>query len=241
MCQMTEIHLTQYLPDKGQVPPINTREVWRYAGYLGLPSEEDKALRDIYDHAVSAAGKALTYKVCWRKADLTFDEDGMPRLPFPSRSKGVAKLLQGSCQAVMFAATVGMAYDRLIQRTQRVNVAEALILQALGAERVESLCDRFCEQFRESLAPQGLTITPRYSPGYGDLPLDTQRDFLRLLEMDKRIGISLGETLLMTPSKSVTALFGIRPAEGAPPEPSKCAGCTKQDCEYRKTLKEPIV
>ena len=64
-------------------------------------------------------------------------------------------------------------------------------------------------QIAEEAAAEGRTCTPRFSPGYGDLPLETQRDVFRLLDCERKIGVWLNESLLMTPSKSVTAIFGL--------------------------------
>ena len=83
-----------------------------------------------------------------------------------------------------------------------------MCLQALGSERVEALCDEFEKDIKKELGGEGVFFRPRFSPGYGDLPLEFQKDIFRLLECPRRIGISLGESLLMTPSKSVTAIIG---------------------------------
>ncbi|MBR3258643.1 MAG: vitamin B12 dependent methionine synthase, partial [Eggerthellaceae bacterium] len=50
-------------------------------------------------------------------------------------------------------------------------------------------------------------------PGYGDLPLEVQPDLLGLLDASRRLGITLSDSLLMSPTKSVTAIVGLRPAE----------------------------
>ena len=79
-------------------------------------------------------------------------------------------------------------------------------MQALGAERIEALCDAFCDSL---ISEKGVLLRPRFSPGYGDLPLEVQKDIFSLLECHKRIGVSLNESLLMSPSKSVTAFVGL--------------------------------
>ena len=77
-------------------------------------------------------------------------------------------------------------------------------------------------------------LPPRFSPGYGDLPLSLQRDIFRVLDCPRKIGLTLNESLLMSPSKSVTAIVGL----GHPRE-SSCSGgcnqCSKTDCIYRST------
>ena len=51
---------------------------------------------------------------------------------------------------------------------------------------------------------------PRFSPGYGAVPLSVQREFFNLLACEKLIGVCLTDTLLMTPTKSVTAFVGMK-------------------------------
>ena len=74
-----------------------------------------------------------------------------------------------------------------------------------GMERIEALCDAFCKD----LSMEYGALTPRFSPGYGDLPLDIQRSVFRFLEPEIKIGLTLSESLIMCPSKSVTAFVGI--------------------------------
>ena len=86
----------------------------------------------------------------------------------------------------------------------------ALCLQAIGSERAEALCDAFCNDMASEYTKYGKVLRPRFSAGYGDLPLSLQRDITGVLQTPKNIGISLNESLLMSPSKSVTAIIGIK-------------------------------
>ena len=101
---------------------------------------------------------------------------------------------------LLFAATVGLELDRLIARAQSGAPARALLLQAIGAERIEALADAVGGptpgRTRRSAA---LAVRPRFSPGYGDLPLALQREIFAALDCPRRIGLTLGGSLLMTP------------------------------------------
>lgn len=210
---------------------INSKEVWRYAGYSGIAASVDSELQKIYDQMIKELEGKFAYKVCYRRMEIEWSDD-MPLLPFPSESKNLAKCLKGSNEIVIFAATIGLEIDRHIAKYQRFSATKALLIQAYGAERVECLCDVFCSEIRDAAAKQGLSCSARFSPGYGDLPLEKQKDFFRLLDCNRQIGISLNESLLMTPSKSVTAIFGLGSCLGEKTG-HKCSNCTKTDCEYR--------
>ena len=72
------------------------------------------------------------------------------------------------------------------------------------------LCDEINARILREAAKEGLRgMRRRFSPGYGDLPLEMQREVCAVLNMPKEIGVSLTDTLLMTPSKSVTAIVGV--------------------------------
>ncbi len=210
--------------------PVNYSEVYRYAGYGGL-TKHDEQIEKIMLEAIQECSRVLTYKVCYIKMQLEW-KNNFPVLPLSAESKNLARCLEGSSEVIIFAATIGIGIDRLISRYQHISSTKALLMQAFGAERVEALCDRFCHEIGEQALCDGLYCTPRFSPGYGDLPLETQRDVFRLLDCSRQIGISLGDSLLMTPSKSVTAIFGLRKNKCNEAE-QKCRQCSKQDCLYR--------
>ena len=129
----------------------------------------------------------------------------------------------------MFCATIGLDIDRLIAKYGVVSPAKALVFQAIGAERIESLCELFCEEMGAEYG----NLKPRFSPGYGDLDLAFQSAIFGALECPKKIGVTLTDTLLMTPSKSVTAVMGIS-NKPCGKEKSGCKGCNNQGCAFRR-------
>ena len=181
-------------------PPIRRREILRYMGASASTPE----LEALTDRALSLLQGHLCYRVCYREVPVVREEDGIRLLSLVTPSQTVARALEGCKTAVLFAATVGLEVDRLILAHSRTSPALALCLQACGAERVEALCDAFAEEY----AREAGACRPRFSPGYGDLPLTCQAELFRLLDCERQIGLTLNQSLLMTPSKSVTALFG---------------------------------
>lgn len=122
------------------------------------------------------------------------------KLPF--ESKDLRRCLGAAKRFYLFAATLGHEVDLLIRRTAALSAADLLIVQAVAATAIE--------QYIDDVEPtlEG-PRTRRYSPGYGDLPLDVQPKFLSLIEAEKSLGITLTDTNLMIPSKSVTAIIGV--------------------------------
>lgn len=213
------------------LPPVCRREVLRYAGM----KTETPEVSPLLDAVLAEAADVTGGQVCWQEFPIA-RERGTLDLGFArTESQALTRNLAGCDRIVVFAATLGLAFDRLIARYSRISPAKALLMQALGAERIERLCDAFCDQIRRESEARGLHTAPRFSPGYGDFPLSLQADIFRALDCPRRIGLTLNESLLMSPSKSVTAIIGLGPCPIHQPH-TGCQSCGKTDCLYRRTL-----
>lgn len=181
-------------------PPVSERDILRYAG----ARDADAKVRDLLRSCLDEARDKLVYRVCYREVTVKTEGESCDFGSLRVASCDLAMHLEGCDRAILFAATVGLELDRLIAKYGRLSPARALMLQAIGAERIEALCDAF---FAE-LAREHRT-TARFSPGYGDLPLSCQKDLFAVLDCERRLGLTLTESLLMLPTKSVTAIVGI--------------------------------
>ena len=186
-------------------PPVNLKEVLRYAGARQSTPELEALILECLEEIRDK----LTYKVCYAEFDIVFKEDSIDLGFMTSTSRDLRKNLSGCNKAVLFAATVGIEVDRLIARYASVSPTKSLIFDAIGAERIESLCDAFNREISQSAAAQGYKTRPRFSAGYGDFHIEAQKDIFTVLGCHAKIGLSLGNNLLMSPSKSVTAIIGI--------------------------------
>ncbi len=187
-------------------PPLDRREVLRYAGVRGEVPEIEALLDECLEQSLDI----FTYKVCYRELDICDMGERLDLGFTVADSCSLKKNLAGCHGVIVFAASVGAGIDRLIARYSSLSPARALMLGAIGTERVESLCDEFYRVISDEKRGIGEIVCPRFSPGYGDLALDMQRDIFALLDCPRKIGVSLSDTLLMSPSKSVTAIIGIR-------------------------------
>lgn len=193
---MHEVLLKTY----AALPPCDVKEIFRYAGGKG---DADATTHARIQECIARAEPVLSYKACYLSLSLpeffsVFGESALARTR-----------LDGAERAVIFAASLGIGLDRLVARYAGGETSKALLLQALGAERIESLCDEFCKTLAAEYAAQGFSVGKRFSAGYGDFPLESQRKFFTLLDCGRKIGLTLNESLLMSPSKSVTAAVGI--------------------------------
>ena len=208
-------------------PDLN--EALRYLGVRGKP---DGAL---FSHLTTLAGELeaqITPRFIWRTLPLERTADALllDSQPLPGRT--AAKMLADCTQCALLVCTLGVPFDAWLRRLQARDMAQAVMLDALGSAYVESACD---EAEREIAARfPSLHLTDRFSPGYGDLPLTTQQPLLEELDAPRSVGVQLLPSLLMSPQKSVTAIIGL----AEKPQMARIRGCAycalNQSCEYRK-------
>ncbi len=209
---------------------IDLEEALRYAG-VGKPDET--ALREVR----LAAEQTVRYaapRCAYRILSITRAENGvfLPEadLLLPGN---LAKTMLADCgKAALLLCTLGAAFDRLLRTAQVRDMARALYLDACGSAYVEQACDGLEREIADRCP--GLYLTDRFSPGYGDLPLDVQPGLLRALNGEKRLGVFAGPSFLLNPMKSVTAVIGLADR----PQRARIRGCAfcamRQGCAYRE-------
>ena len=151
-------------------PEVDRKEVLRYAR-----AEGDEATLALLESCIAEAGDKLSYKVSYARFGIEIHGDDINLGFAMTTSHSLAKCLDGCHEIVLLSATVGFGIDRLIGKYSLLSPSRAVILQALGSERVEALCDKFCDDFGVEEERKGNTLRPRFSPGYGDLPLEIGR------------------------------------------------------------------
>lgn len=184
-------------------PPIDKDAVLKYA----LCKEPDENVYKLLEECINESNRCLVYRVAYIRSTFEIDGDIIDLGFTQITSKMLIKVLSDCDSYIVFAATVGMGIDHLIKKYSRTAPSKALMLQALGTERVESLCDLFVKDIKKELK---IKTSRRVSAGYGDLPLSIQSDIIRLLDCPRKMGLVLNDSLLMSPTKSVTAFMGIK-------------------------------
>lgn len=208
---------------------MNENEVLLYLGYHGgdIALEVRRQIHDGMDLMLRIARPRVTYRIFRRLSNGTLENT-----EFLPQGQDVRELLAACDRVVLFAATLGMEVEQFLRRKQVENMSEAVILDCCGSSAIENVCDNFCADLRAELAP--CHLTDRFSPGYGDLPFAQQAEFCSVLDLPRRLGVTLSPGGLMIPQKSVTALMGIADT----PQPRRFRGCAHcgqfENCTYRK-------
>ena len=211
---------------------LNTDEVLRY---MGCPPEKaDPATRTLAKECGTELLRAVRPRWVWRAEELV-PEDGGLRLDCGLLLPGqdLKHHLKDCRRGVIFCATLGVEADLLIRRAESCrDMAKALALDCAATAGVEALCDRIELELQGQFP--GCFFPFRYSPGYGDLPLEVQGSLLALLDAQRRVGLTATATHILIPRKSVTAILGV--ADGPIERHQRsCLGCpARESCHYRK-------
>lgn len=199
-------------------------ETLRYLGYRGQRIAPELDVR--IDDAIARCEVIARPKSVRR----SFSPD---EVRYPGND--LAAHLADAVEVVLFAATLGHAVDQELRRLSMVDPLGQVVFDAAATAAIEHLADKVEAEVRAEAAEKGLFCSWRFSPGYGDLPLDVQPDFLARLDAARRLGITLTPGNLMVPTKSVTAIIGLHPR----PQPglaSSCAVCNlAEHCSLRPT------
>ena len=213
---------------KYEEPTFDMHEIIRYLGYKTPEYDIVKYTSD----CIIECCDILSYNVCYGEFPVAIKDNIVDFSCTKVESKSLANHLKGCHKAIILGATIGVELDRLINKYGKVSPIKGFVFQAIGAERIEALCDTFCDDIKNNYP--GFNLTSRFSPGYGDLSLSFQSDIFRILDCSKKIGLTLNKSLLMSPSKSVTAIIGITKEEINKCDNS-CNSCSKSsNCEFRR-------
>ena len=121
------------------------------------------------------------------------------------KSFALAKCLSGYREAYVFAITLGIGIDRLVSRISKISRAEAFIYDAVASALAEAVCD-----VAEAEIVGDREAGFRFAVGYGDFSLDHQGSVLDYLGAPTYLGISLTDSGLMVPFKTITAVVGVK-------------------------------
>ena len=208
---------------------IDKQEALRY---MGCPAEPDEALQTVVDTCEQQLRRTVQPRVVYRVLPLCREAGTLSAGGMQLTGEDIARHLAECDRMLLMAATLSGQADQLIHRAGISDMTRSLAMDALASAGIEQVCNRAEECFREQLPDTYFTW--RFSPGYGDLPLSLQPEILRLLDAEKRLGLTVTPEHILIPRKSVTAIIGLADhplKKGA----RGCATCRmRETCMFRK-------
>lgn len=211
---------------------LNQAEALRYLGYGD--NAPDKNVQSILDECEQEVLKTAQAKFVYKVFAIHEEADyvSLEGTDFILKGKAITKHLQGCEKAVLMGVTISSGIDRLIRMNQIRDMAKAVMIDSLSSVAVEQACDRVEELIKKQFCDYHQTW--RFGIGYGDFPLNSQNDFLKVINASKQIGLCTNQTSMLTPTKSVTAVIGLSTEEIK----QSLRGCTTCNmngkCAFRK-------
>lgn len=215
-----------------EIISINKAEAFRYMGYkngcadeaiVGLTAECEKQLLDV-----------ISPRYVYKVFDIERTDEGIAvkNTSLMLRGNDIAAHLKDCERCVLLCATISSGADALIRSFEAVDMLKAMITDCLASAAIEQVCNEAEAIINSEL--EGMNFTWRFSPGYGDLPLEIQSQFIDVLDAQKRVGVNISESMIMIPRKSVTAIIGVSTKEISKGKRG-CICCNMRDrCAYRK-------
>lgn len=221
------------------IKTLRRGEVLRYLGHRG--QEMTAELETRLDEATRRCLALARPRACLRLFDiesLRAREDGVPELRLVDcalRLEG-ASITQHLADAVavgVMAVTLGAGIDQELRRLSLTDPLGQVLFDAVATAAVEEAADAAEALLVDTAWERGLHTNARFSPGYGDFPLSCQPTLLSVLDATRRLGITLTPSLLMVPTKSVTAVVGCFAEPQKRTQPG-CAVCNLREyCTIR--------
>ncbi len=206
---------------------IDRKEVLRYM--LWRKGEPDDVLLSLIERICGEFEKNVTPKSTYRKVSVSVRNNTVTVDDTDFESKSLSKHLENAKEGIIISATLGVEADNIIRREMVLGTLNASVAQAVATAMIEDYLDSVCKGLERQYS---VSFLPRFSPGYGDWALNEQTKILNLSGGYKQCGITLTESYMMLPTKSVTAIVGI--TDRCKNEMSSCENCNKKDCEFRK-------
>jgi hypothetical protein len=210
---------------------ISGKEVLRYLGYGGVTANE--RVSSLTDELIDLFSENAVPKNVYGVWDCQIDSSSLSLGGMSVESKNLAKHLTDCNRAVLLAATLGTQADTLIRMLTVQDMEKAVIAQAVCAAMIEAYCDSIESGILQKPEFDGFYFTSRFSPGYGDFNITHQKDILRVLNCS-RIGVSMTDGYMLTPTKSVTAVIGFSREKKR--TAGKCEYCAEKNCKAREAV-----
>lgn len=212
---------------------IDKKEALRYMGYRG--QKPDSGMEKLLDVCIAELCDIIKKGFVYDIYDIERTEEGLclKGTTLVLHGEAIEAHLSRSGKCALLAVTLGLEVDKRVAFYSRMDLTKGLVFDACATAAVEALCDEAQGEIAAAAAAMELQATSRYSPGYGDFDIGIQSQLVKVLKAYERIGISVNESSIMIPRKSVTAIIGLQ-KEKCTSEGLKCKSCNDRYCLYRK-------
>ncbi len=218
---------------------IDRSEVLRYLQYKNQNIEED--LLDKIKYCIDLTKDMINPKFIFRKYPIRKikcsnkkNQVNIEGTNLMLESDDVYNLLLECDECILISATLGLEIEKEIRKLTYTDLTKGIIIDACATTAIEEVCDIVQGNIAKQLSKEDKHITYRYSPGYGDLAIEKNADINNILNSQKEIGLTVTNSGIMIPRKSVVALIGVS-HKGISNTKKSCENCNnRHNCDYKK-------
>jgi hypothetical protein len=144
----------------------------------------------------------------------------------------IHKMLKNSETYAFFLVTIGPEPEELARDLlANGEFLEAYITDLVASALVDSVADQVHETIRKVALVRDMKVTNRYSPGYCSWDVAEQQKLFKFFP-ENSCGITLSESSLMSPVKSISGIIGMGPQVKF--NEYTCEICPMKTCHFRK-------
>lgn len=219
-------------------PRLTTLDLAETKRYAGLGGKNDFSPALLTEACTQGQLLAIP-KGVWQV--YVYDQDAhtiMAPQPLVLTAESVIKHLAGAVEVAVMAVTIGLPLEQEVSNLFSQNqYTLALLLDAAGTTAVETACDAVCNIIAQHAGRTGLIAGRRFSPGYSGWSIEVQPEILELAS-GASIDLSITDTKMLVPRKSVTAVVGLYPYHQtlslSHQQELACDKCGQTGCHARK-------
>lgn len=200
---------------------MNKKAILQYLGYYGEVDEKTNAL---IDECILEVQHISRFKAATQEFHLSHSPLCLKEMNLLINSQDLEFYFQDCSKCLVIACTLGIQIDRQIKLYEHIDMTKAVIFDAVSSRYLEECCD----EYENNLHLGAHTF--RFAPGYGDLPLTLNRPLSQVLQVDKKLGLTINNGGLFIPTKSMLGIIGI-----GKNVQKTCLSCVRmKNCELRK-------
>lgn len=210
---------------EGTIPSINMEQVREYAAQRGQGDADDAVVSEACTTALRLAAPKGVFQQGYYDAA---SHHILCSAPFKLKSEQIVPYLKQARILLMAAVTIGPAVEEEIdKRFLNQDVAGGIVLDSAAAVATGQLLDQLTHHINEICEPKGYKILWRVSPGTADWPIGQQMDLANAAG-GGQIGLAVTAGGMLSPRKTLTALFGLVPTEEGCG--GSCSSCSMSGC-----------
>lgn len=190
---------------KGFKIRLRKREILKILKYDPDYTRISLKLADTLQEVIEKAYSLIMPSAVFNTYPAVSEEFSQIKKELPAGSKKVEGLLKKSVAISMMAVTIGKDLENEVDKIKEKDFTSAIILDAAGSEAVEQSANFISKILRESADKQENELSIRFSPGFGDWPIEISSNILTYLSGEK-IEMTLSSSGILKPRKSITAI-----------------------------------